>query len=309
LKRPRLGGLPLIRRLRREPPTETDHRKEFAEQAAPFTPYVAVESGRNENERALFFLPMREKSGVDRFAKREWKETRHLQRALDALAHLGIDVPRTTFVDVGAHIGTSAITAVRRFGFRAAVAFEAEATNFRLLRANVIVNDLEAEIEAVNVAVSNRVGAADLKLRPAMGPKHRLLRSGETAAHTVRVPVMTLDKLVEEGKLDPAGVGLLWLDVEGHELEALEGARALRERSVPIVMEFAPHRLRVDGRIDALRALLGEHYTHILDLRHRLAYRPDVRPLDALAEIAEHYPRRFTDLLVLRHPGGPTRAR
>jgi hypothetical protein len=107
---------------------------------------------------------------------------------------------------------------------------------------------------------------------------------------------------VRAGELDPSAVGLLWLDVEGHELEALEGARALRERSVPIVMEFAPRRLHADGRLDALRALLGEHYTHVLDLRRRPGEQPELRPLDALDDLAEHYGRSFIDLLVLRHP-------
>jgi FkbM family methyltransferase len=286
---------------RRTPPSE-GKRRAFAEEAASFTPYVAVESHSDETGRLLFFVPTREKSGLDRFAKREWKEKRHLQRALDALTSIGLDVAKTMFLDVGAHIGTSTITAVHHFGFRRALAFEAEPLNFRLLRANLVVNGLETQIQAVNVAVSNRVGTAELKLRPAMGPKHRLLRRGEVAANTVRVPLTTLDTLVDEGRLDPAAVGLLWLDIEGHELEALEGARALRGRFVPIVMEFVPRRLQADGRLEALSSLLREHYTHVLDLRRRPGEQPDLRPLDALEELAEHYRRSFTDLLVLRHP-------
>jgi FkbM family methyltransferase len=44
----------------------------------------------------------------------------------------------------------------------------------------------------------------------------------------------TLDTLAEEGTVDVDEVGLLWLDVEGHELDVLTGATTLLERSVPM---------------------------------------------------------------------------
>jgi FkbM family methyltransferase len=295
---------PRQRRLaRRLALTETARRKAFVQEAATFGPYVGVErTGITvEDERTLFLLPTRQKAGRDRFTKPEWKENRHLQRALDALEQVGVEVPRTMFVDVGAHIGTTTITAVRRFGFESALAFEPELANFRLLRANLVLNGLETKIQTFNVAVSNRIGKAQLKLRPSMGSKQRLLRADEVEANTVRVPLTTLDALVEDGSLNPAEVSLLWLDIEGHELEALQGAQALRERSVPIVMEFIPRELRRDDRLETLRALLGEHYTHVLDLRLRWDVR-DIRPLDALPKLAERYRRGFTDLLVFRLP-------
>jgi FkbM family methyltransferase len=290
--------------------TETTRRKMFLKEAAFFTPYLAVETGASsvsssvavEDEGTLFFLPTRQKAGVDRFLKPEWKESRHLQRALDALERVGVEVPRTTFVDVGAHIGTTAITAVRRFGFESALAFEPELGNFRLLRANVGVNGLETAVRTFNVAVSNRVGVAELKLRPRMGSKQRLIGGDEVGANTVRVPLTTLDSVVADGTLDPAQASLLWLDIEGHELEALEGAQRLLERSVPIVMEFIPRGLRREGRLAALGSLLGQHYTHVLDLRLRLHGDPGIRPLDALEELGEQYRRGFTDLLVFRYP-------
>lgn len=303
--RTRAGAAPTRCRLGRHLVlTETARRKAFVQDAASFTPYVAVETSgvEVEKEGTLFFLPTRQKAGRDRFMKAEWKENRHLQRALDALEQVGVEVPRTMFVDVGAHIGTTTITAIRRFGFESALAFEPELGNFRLLRANLAFNDLETRIQTLNVAVSNRIGKAELKLRPSMGSKQRLLRGDEVAANSVRVPLTTLDALVEDGSLDPAEASLLWLDIKGHELEALQGAQALRERSVPIVMEFIPRELRRDGRLEALRSLLGEHYTHVLDLRLRPDDVPDIRPLDALPKLAERYKRGFTDLLVFRLP-------
>jgi FkbM family methyltransferase len=269
-------------------------RAEFMEQAAQQTSHVAV-----EHDGATFFLPTRQKAGIDRLLKPEWKEKRHLQRALELLDRVGVPATRSLFVDVGAHVGTTAITAVRRFGFESAVAFEPEESNFRLLRANLGMNGLEGRVLTHNVAVSNRVGTAQLKLRPAFGSKHRLVPDDEAEGQsTVAVPLMTLDRAVDEGWLKAKRASLLWLDVEGHELETIQGALRLRARSVPIVMEFIPRTFERDGRLADLRSLLGEHYTHVADLRHR----PAPLELAALGRLAERYRKGFTDLLVFRQP-------
>jgi hypothetical protein len=81
------------------------------------------------------------------------------------------------------------------------------------------------------------------------------------------------------------------------------------ERSVPIVMEFAPLRLLRTGRLASLRALLDEHYTHVVDLRPRMNGPPDIRPLEAVPDLARSYAQGFTDLLVFRLPSAvPLRA-
>src|SRR5581483_423284 len=285
-------------RARRAKLRERERRAEFVQQAAEQAPHVSV-----ERDGAIFILPTRQKAGVDRLLKTEWKEKRHLARALDALEAVGAAAERAVFVDVGAHVGTTTITALRKFSFRAAVAFEPEESNFRLLRANLGVNGLEDEVRTFNVAVSNRVGTAQLKLRPSMGAKHRIVGDDEAAEErTVSVPLTTLDQVVGDGALKASRAGLLWLDVEGHELETLQGARRLLRRSVPVVMEFIPRTLRQDGRLEALRAVLGRHYTHVVDLRPRLHGAPHLLPLEELEQLAERYRRSFTDLLVLRRP-------
>jgi len=283
-------------RARRARLREQERRAEFVQRAAEQAPHVSV-----ERDGAIFFLPTRQKAGIDRLLKAEWKEKRHLARALDALEAAGAAVDRAVFVDVGAHVGTTAITAVRRFGFRSAVAFEPEESNYRLLRANLGVNGLEDEVRTFNVAVSNRVGSAQLKLRPSMGAKHRLVGDDEAAEErTVSVPLTTLDRIVAEGGLKASRASLLWLDVEGHELETLQGAKRLLRRSVPIVMEFIPRTLGEEGRLDALGSLLSKHYTHVVDLRHRANGTPLSLRAGELEQLAERYPRSFTDLLVFR---------
>jgi FkbM family methyltransferase len=274
---------------------ERAFRKEFAELAGRLTPYIAVEEGG-----LLYFLPTRQKFGVGRFAKSGWKEHRHLERALAILEDLGVELPGTAFVDIGANIGTTTVPAVAKFGFTAGYAFEPEPENFRLLQINLAANGLHNAVQLFNLAVSNRTGTGELALRPTSGGKHHLIGGWHLGQATLHVPLTTLDTLVADGRLEAETVGLLWLDIQGHELEALEGGRTLLRRSIPIVMELDQRQLR-PAQIETLRDLLGEHYTGVIDLS-RVRDEPHARPLSALEQIAQHHEGTYTDVLVFRSP-------
>jgi hypothetical protein len=151
-----------------------------------------------------------------------------------------------------------------------------------------------------NLAVSNRTGTGELALRPTSGGTHHLIGGRRLGEETLHVPLTTLDELVADGRLEPETVGLLWLDIQGHELEALEGARTLLRRAIPIVMELDQRQIR-PARIEALRDLLGEHYTGVVDLS-RARDEPHARPLSALEQIAQRHEGTFTDVLVFRSP-------
>ena len=48
-----------------------------------------------------------------------------------------------------------------------------------------------------------------------------------------------MDELAADGVFDPASVGMLWLDVEGHEVHVLAGASTVLAHSPPLVMELS----------------------------------------------------------------------
>jgi FkbM family methyltransferase len=272
-------------------------RARFMVNAAPMTPLVAA-----GGEEFVVLVPTGDKAASRRFAKSDWKETRHLSRGLDVLAATGADRERDVFVDVGAHVGTTTVPAVTRFGFRSAVALEPETTNFRLLEATIALNALGERIVPLNVAVSNTVGTAALRLKSSSGG-HRIMKSPKPGAQTVPVPVTTLDALVAEGVLDPTRVSMLWLDIEGHEPQALAGASSLVERSVPVVVEYHFGRLAEGARLSELVEILRGHYTHAVDLRHEDAAKR-VLPIERLAEItpgsAGKRTANMTDVLIFR---------
>jgi FkbM family methyltransferase len=273
---------------------EVRWRRKFAVTARRLTPYVAI-----EKNGVLLFTSTEAEIGRARFAEREGKDDRQLDKAMLLLQSTGVDPAGTLFVDVGAHIGTSTIRALRRHRFASALCFEPEPDNFRILRANLAANDLDTVVRPFNVALSNHEGTAHLQLRKRGSGSHELVMEGAIDRRVVRVPVTSFDRLTEDGAVDPSEAGLLWIDVQGSEVEVLEGARRLLERSVPIVVEFSPSRFRAAARVDSFIGLLSSGYTHFFNLKPHF---PSERGLQPLAEI-EEIPRRFetqTDLLVLR---------
>ena len=275
---------------------EAKWRREFAGIARGVTPYIGV-----EKDGALFFMSTEAENGRGRFANRKWKEDRQLDKAMLALGLAGIDPAGTTFVDIGAHVGTSTIRALRRHGFASALCFEPEPYNFRILRANLAVNNLDGVVRTFNVALSNHEGRAHLRLKKRGSGSHELVTEVEGGRPTLQVQLTSFDRLAEEQAVDSGEAGLLWVDVQGSEVEVLDGARTLLERAVPLVVEFTPSRFHSAARIASFVDLLAPHYTHFFDLKLRLPSERGLEPLAAIEGLRGRH-KTQTDLLVLRLP-------
>jgi FkbM family methyltransferase len=135
--------------------------------------------------------------------------------------------PGDVIVDCGAHHGLTSVLFARWAGKSGRViAFEANAANARIAKHNVELNGLE-NVGVVNAAVSSFCGTA-----PFLAHSNGALAPTPSDA-TVTVNVTTLD----EG-LDGIRPTLLKIDVEGHELEVLRGARRLLERRPKVALEL-----------------------------------------------------------------------
>jgi FkbM family methyltransferase len=138
-----------------------------------------------------------------------------LRRFLDA--HLESD---DVFIDVGAHWGIHALTAAtRRRGEIAVIAVEPHPANLEHLRRWITDNDLGQDIEIVPAAVGATTGTTFLMANSSMG--YRVALCG------TEVPISTLDTLLADRDWLRWRRIVLKIDVEGHELAVLEGARQL----------------------------------------------------------------------------------
>ncbi len=207
-----------------------------------------------------------------------------LERAESVLGRFGgrYGIPGNTFVDIGANIGSATLLATVSLGARAAIAFEPEPSNFRLLRLNVLANGLEDRVRTVNCALSDRRGDAWLELSGRNSGNH-YLRAEQPATPAVMVRTRSFDDFVLDGTVVLDQVGLVWMDVEGAEPRVLRGARSLLTADVPLVMEYWPGALQAAERSELL-ATLCDAYTTYVDLRDPAAGPAPIARLPGLHE-------------------------
>jgi FkbM family methyltransferase len=264
-------------------------RTRFFAAAPRYTPYVAVEV-----EGVLFTVSTADQAVGGRLfvsARRtEFDVLAQLMRLLDDEG-VGERCRAGIFVDVGANIGTSSLTAVSTHGFRAAIAVEPDHDNTRLLKSNIALNGLYDRITTYRSAVSDRAGTGWLIRNPRNSGGHRLGPPGE--GEGAEVEVTTLDGLLEELGVAPSEVGVLWIDVQGHERQVLEGARRVLEAAPPIVVELSK-------RTGPIGATIAPHFTRLVDLRSGRMV--PAAAVDDLVAGERQSGRRTTDALLLPEP-------
>ena len=166
--------------------------------------------------------------------------------------------PGMTFVDVGANVGQYSLIASERVGPTGRVhAFEPHPTMFEVLRRNLDRNG------CTNVVVqSAAVGAADGVAVLAIGRTSNYgatsLATGSFGGKDVLVPMVSLDSYCAQCAIER--IDVMKIDIEGAELPALEGARAMLRASKDLVIvievsEVLPIRLGLPptGVLDFLR--------------------------------------------------------
>jgi FkbM family methyltransferase len=132
-----------------------------------------------------------------------------------------------TAVDVGANIGALTALMAARVGRKGKVmAYEPHPEIFQLLTENIgrWQNEADAPIRAYRVAIADYHGAGCLNMPHSFQDNHGLAALASNDApqsETLPVQVEQLDDRLHDH------IGVLKLDIEGHELEALHGAEHL----------------------------------------------------------------------------------
>lgn len=177
--------------------------------------------------------------------------------------------------DIGANLGVICIPAIKRNLVNSAFAVEAEPENFNLLRANIILNNLENKIIAYNFALSEYDDQLlQMELSFDNYGDHRIRKDtnfclmGEESRKIIEIKSKKFDTIFP--KMNPAE-DLVWIDTQGHEADVLSGANLLIESKVPIVIEFWPYGLKRSNNWDKMVSILN-HFSHFIDLSE-----PDVK--------------------------------
>ena len=160
-----------------------------------------------------------------------------------------------TLIDVGANIGTVCIPAVKRGLAANAIAIEPEPLNYRVLVANIFLNDLADKIKTYNLALGSKDNQTlELELSAGHSGDHRIHVANETGTASsgkiTSVKSETFDSVVPAVDRNSC---LVWMDTQGYEGIILQGAQNIIRAQVPMVVEFWPEGMKRMRSYSALR--------------------------------------------------------
>jgi len=241
-------------------PTRTGREALF--DAAPKNELLLAKTSEN-----LYYIVNSSDKVIGRSVYRNQKsfDAKHLTSAMNLIA-----CRKSILIDAGANIGSIGIFGVSQGHFEKCIAFEPEPKNFKLLRLNVSLNNLEDKFDLRNEALSNLNNATlECRLSEHNHGDHQMcvgkISDGEKR-ESISVVANTLDSVIPDQDIDEC---LLFMDVQGFEGHVLAGAAKLIQKGVPVITEFWPFGLnQSDGLEMFYHALKNSPYTSMWDLRN-----------------------------------------
>jgi FkbM family methyltransferase len=208
----------------------------------------------------------------------------------------------TTFLDVGANVGTTTLYAARTGAFSRIVCVEPSPDNLEVLRLNVQSNGLDGMVTVAASACGAEPGEVQLMLSSVSAGDHRVRRAGDvpsTHQTLVTVPQRPLDEIVATADVEPKDIALIWVDTQGHEPSVLAGAHEVIAGGAPWVMEFWPEMYAESGTLDVLLERIDAGFRGYVDVREPAEREHPVSDLRHLAKRLLGQWHGQTDLVLL----------
>jgi FkbM family methyltransferase len=173
-------------------------------------------------------------------------------------------------LDIGANIGYYALMEAMYVGPGGKVfAVEPDRRNLELLRANIALNGMDDAISVYDIAISNENGMRDFGIHPKSNLNVILTKDTDTrnAEYASVIKVRTAD--IYEFLQGIGHVDLIRMDIEGHEVEVLEGIQRVSmtfPQLVPECILFEAHPIRYDD----VRHNMSERLTGLFHAGYRV---------------------------------------
>jgi methyltransferase, FkbM family len=214
-----------------------------------------------------------------------WRARDSLQLE-DAVARLDryVAPAEMVFVDVGANTGTASLAALASERFSFAIAVEPEPRSLRLLRANAGLNGYLDRMYIVAAAASDVEGEALLFVDPynygdnvVMSMAKESVRVGQarsvrpgsrtdSSPAMIAVPSVRLDEALKAVTEFHPSRAFYWVDVQGHEVQALRGLGTLLASAFAIVTEIEPAGWTDSTAGDTLARMLSETHEWFVEV-------------------------------------------
>ena len=173
-------------------------------------------------------------------------------------------------IDVGASIGNVIITALSKKVFETGIAIEPSEEEFKILKANIILNSFENKIQLYNCALTNsdakfinfEIDENDIGDQRVHYKEYDGLYD-EKNRKKVSVKNEMFDNLFEKVDLSNS---LIWLNNQGSEAQVIDGGRKLLSKfKPPLILEYGPYYLKNSDSHSLLLKNIQEIYSNIYD--------------------------------------------
>ena len=162
-------------------------------------------------------------------------------------------------INVGSHVGTTLIPAIRYKLFDHCIAFEPSIDNYRLLKANININKIEKKVTLFNFGLSKKIYNGYLKNNPNNSGDHRVVKLKKG---TEKIKLNILDNFTS--KINKKN-SIILIDAQGHEPEIFLGAKKTLKKKVPLIFELMPNLINENQLKIIFNAIL--HYKKLIDLK------------------------------------------
>lgn len=198
----------------------------------------------------------------------------------------------SNFLDIGANIGNVTIPLLVQNLIQNAVLWEPMKENFKLLKANIILNNLENRVKIYNKALGETFCEVDLELSEDNFGDHRIHKIDCTGKYNEHLRVKSKVQMADldsyEYLYSKNQLNLIWLDVQGYEGGVLSGAKQILSHNCYLVLEFWPYGINRARQYENLTKGLMI-YNSFYDLSES---KPIKRPLHLLDK---YYNNNFND--------------
>ena len=195
--------------------------------------------------------------------------------------------------DIGANIGTTCITAIKKKFAKKAIAVEVDNENFQLLKQNIILNKMEDKIESINAAIGYKQKKLELiKNKNNFGANYT--KNSNKKKNKNKVKVVDLNKFNKLTKKK----SLIWIDIQGNEAKALLGSSKLIKKKIPFVIEFWPYGIKRAGEKEKLITQLLK-FKFYIDLKSEKKNKVDCNIKNLNELFKKYHSKKATELLLM----------
>lgn len=202
------------------------------------------------------------------------------------------------FMDIGANIGTTSIYFRSRLAQKLTyIAFDPVKENCKLLKINCILNNCE-DIMVENIAISNQEGVMGLTVVDTNFGGSRVTDNENTKEYCLAT---RLDTYVREKNISPQDISYIWMDIEGHEADALEGAvEVLTASDASLFMEYNAQEYKTNEKLDDMLNQICSIYSSFICYEQYVAGKTQIRNICELESLANEVEFRQCNVLFLK---------